>query len=79
MSDAKKVIDEYTPFSDLPQYLTAEEARRVLRLGRNAFYDIHRLAEGSQDWFSLTLKASETGKTGARGYRLGYWWLGLPR
>jgi hypothetical protein len=24
-------------------------------------------------------EASHTGKTGARGYRLGYWWLGLPR
>jgi phage terminase large subunit len=29
--------------------------------GRNAFYDIHKLAESSDDWYSLTLKASETG------------------
>lgn len=29
--------------------------------GRNAFYDIHQLALGSDDWFSATLKASATG------------------
>lgn len=29
--------------------------------GKNAFYDIHTLAEGSPDWFALKLKASETG------------------
>lgn len=29
--------------------------------GRNAFYDLHQLAQQSDDWFSLTLRASETG------------------
>ena len=29
--------------------------------GKNAFYDIYRTAEGSDDWFALKLKASETG------------------
>jgi hypothetical protein len=29
--------------------------------GRNAFYEIHKRAQVSEDWFSLTLKASETG------------------
>lgn len=29
--------------------------------GKNAFYDIHKLAEESPDWFALRLKASETG------------------
>lgn len=29
--------------------------------GKNAFYDIHTLAEGSPDWFALKLLASETG------------------
>jgi phage terminase large subunit len=29
--------------------------------GKNAFYDIHRQAETSDDWFSAKLKASETG------------------
>lgn len=28
--------------------------------GKNAFYDIHKLAEDSDDWFALRLKASET-------------------
>lgn len=28
--------------------------------GRNAFFDIHQLAEGAPDWFSATLKASQT-------------------
>ncbi|MDU9705213.1 hypothetical protein, partial [Helicobacter pylori] len=28
--------------------------------GRNAFFDIHQLAEGASDWFSATLKASQT-------------------
>jgi phage terminase large subunit len=29
--------------------------------GKNAFYDIHTLAEKSDDWFDMKLKASETG------------------
>lgn len=29
--------------------------------GRNAFYDIHQHAMGSDDWYSATLKASQTG------------------
>lgn len=29
--------------------------------GRNAFYDVFKQAEASDDWFSLKLKASETG------------------
>lgn len=29
--------------------------------GKNAFHDIHTLAESSDDWFALRLKASETG------------------
>lgn len=29
--------------------------------GKNAFYDIHKMAEESPDWFALRLKASETG------------------
>lgn len=29
--------------------------------GKNAFYDIHKIAEESDDWFNLKLKASETG------------------
>ncbi|SLN74792.1 Terminase-like family protein [Roseivivax jejudonensis] len=29
--------------------------------GRNAFFDVHKLAESSDDWFSLVLKASESG------------------
>jgi phage terminase large subunit len=29
--------------------------------GRNAFYDIHQLAEDAPDWFSLVLRASQSG------------------
>lgn len=29
--------------------------------GKNAFYDLHRAAEQSDDWYSLVLRASETG------------------
>ncbi|WP_068305831.1 hypothetical protein [Pararhodobacter sp. CCB-MM2] len=29
--------------------------------GRNAFYEVHRLAEDAADWFSLVLRASESG------------------
>lgn len=29
--------------------------------GRNSFHDLHRQAEGSPDWFSLVLRASESG------------------
>jgi len=29
--------------------------------GRNAFYEVHKQAEASDDWFSLVLKASESG------------------
>lgn len=29
--------------------------------GRNSFHDLHRLAERSADWFSLVLRASESG------------------
>jgi phage terminase large subunit len=29
--------------------------------GRNAFFDIHRQADGSSDWFSSVLRASQTG------------------
>jgi phage terminase large subunit len=29
--------------------------------GKNAFYDIHTMAESSDDWFAAKLKASETG------------------
>lgn len=29
--------------------------------GRNAFFDIHEQAKSSEDWFSATLKASQTG------------------
>lgn len=33
--------------------------------GRNAFYDVFKQAEESEDWFSLKLKASETGLVSA--------------
>lgn len=34
--------------------------------GRNAFHEVHRLAEDSPDWLSLVLRASETGLVDAQ-------------
>jgi phage terminase large subunit len=64
------VLDEY---ADQPPQAWREVLRPALadRLGwalfigtpkgRNAFYDMHKEAEQSADWFSLVLRASETG------------------
>jgi phage terminase large subunit len=64
------VLDE---FADQPPQAWREVIRPALadRLGwaafigtpkgKNAFYDIYRLAESSDDWFAARLRASETG------------------
>lgn len=64
------VLDE---FADFPPTLWSEVLRPALSdrkggatfigtpKGRNAFYDLWSKAQGDLDWFSLILKASETG------------------
>lgn len=64
------VLDE---FADQPKAAWSEVIRPALSdrqgwalfigtpKGRNAFYDVFKLSEESPDWFSLRLKASETG------------------
>lgn len=64
------VLDE---FADQPRAAWSEVIRPALSdrqgwalfigtpKGRNAFYDIFKLSEENPDWFSLKLKASETG------------------
>lgn len=64
------VLDEY---ADQPPQAWSEVIRPALAdrqgwalfigtpKGKNAFYDIHQQAEQAPDWFSLKLRASETG------------------
>lgn len=51
-----QVIDRHTPFDALPEYLSTEECRAYLDLGRSTMYELLRRDEITHVRFGRTIR-----------------------
>jgi excisionase family DNA binding protein len=58
--DRGRGIDRKTRFADLPDFLSAEETRAYLRLGRSTLYDLLRRGELAHIRFGRVIRIPRT-------------------
>ena len=60
MIQSERAIDRHTPFDALPEYLSPEECRAYLALGRSTMYDLLQRHEIAHVRFGRCIRIPKT-------------------